>query len=58
MPSCVVIYHRKQANPYLSRYGSDWKEYLRKCSSMSRFKCITEKVYHMKDEIDRVMKGT
>jgi hypothetical protein len=54
--SRVCMDHRRETNPYLSRYGSDyWMNEIHKCSAMSGFICVTKMVHHMKKETDRVM---
>jgi hypothetical protein len=58
VPSRVSMDHRKEDNPYLSRYGTTWKDKIRKCSAMAGCICVTKMLWHMKDETDRVMKGT
>jgi transposase len=58
-PSRVTTDHRKDENPYLSRYGCDrWMEEIRKCTAMSSSICVTQMIHHMVDETERVMKGT
>jgi hypothetical protein len=57
--SRVHVDHRRETNPYLSRYGSDyWMDEILKCSAMSGFICTTKMVSHMKKETDIVMEGT
>jgi hypothetical protein len=58
VPSRVSMDHRKEANPYLSRYGPTWKDEIRKCSAMVGCICVTKMAWYMKDETDWVMKGT
>jgi hypothetical protein len=59
MPSRVRLDHRKEENPYLSRYGLDsWKDEIRKCSAMSGFICAMKMVHHMKEETERIIEGT
>jgi hypothetical protein len=57
VPSHVYKDHRKEDNPYLSRFGRDsWKDEIGKCSSMSGNICVTKMIHHimMVDEVDRM----
>ena len=55
MPS--IKYHRKAENPDFSRYGERWVEKLKSSSSMSKFYCITDLIFFMMKEAERLMKG-
>jgi hypothetical protein len=58
VPSRVFKDHKKDNNPYLSRYGPIWKDAIRRCASMAGSISVTKMIWHMKDETDRVMEGT
>jgi hypothetical protein len=51
--------HRQNDNPCLSRYGPDlWLSDIRKCTTLSGYRCVTEMIDHIDTETKRVMKGT
>ena len=50
--------HRKEANPYLSRYGNDWETHIKKSPTFNNSVLITDYIQHIMDESARVMKGT
>ena len=56
MPS--IKDHRKAKNPYFSRYGERWVEKLKLSSSMSKFCCITDLIWFMMKEAEKLMKGS
>ena len=56
MPS--IKDHRKSKNPYLSRYGDIWVENLKPSSSMSKLCCITDLIWFMVKESEKLMKGS
>ena len=45
-------------NPYEARYGSTWRDEIKKVGAMSKHVCITEMVQHIYDESKRIMMGT
>jgi hypothetical protein len=58
-PLRVTKDHKKDENPYLSRYGCDWwMEEIRKCTAMSSSIFVIQMIHHMVDKIERIMKGT
>ena len=50
--------HRQSANPYLSKYGSNWLDHLKQSPSMSSYVCITDYVEFIINESSKVMKGS
>ena len=52
------IDHRKKDNPYKSKYGNQWKRYLKKSVTFSHSVSIADYIDHMMTESKRVMKGT
>ena len=53
-----TIDHRKAANPYLSRYGDDWKQHIRTDIARSGSICITDLVLHMNSATADAFKDT
>ena len=53
-----VIDHRREANPYLSRYGDEWKDHIRTDIRRSGSVCITELIHHMDDCTRAAYDGT
>jgi hypothetical protein len=58
VPSRAMKDHKKANHPYLSRYGRAWKDDFRKYAIVAGSISITKMVWHMKDEVDRITKGT
>ena len=56
MPS--IKYHMKEKNPYLLIYGEMWVEKLKSSSSMSKIFCITDLIWFIMKEADKLMKGS
>jgi hypothetical protein len=54
--SCVD--HRKAANPYESRYGSDWETHLKQATALSPYVNIKDIILYMCDESQTLMEGT
>ncbi len=52
------IDHRKKDNPYKSKYGTEWKKYLKKSVTFSHSVSIADYIVHMMEESKRVMEGT
>lgn len=52
------IDHRKKDNPYKSKYGDEWKKYLKKSVTFSHSALISDYIEHMMCESKRVMEGT
>ena len=52
------IDHQKKDNPYKSKYGSEWKTYLKKSVTFSHSVTVTDYFKHMMSESKRVMEGT
>ena len=52
------IDHRKEDNPYKSKYGDNWKKNMMKSITFSHCKCVTDYIHHLMTESERVMKGT
>jgi hypothetical protein len=51
VPSRVRKDHRKDENPYLSRYGRDaWMSTVLKWSALSGYRCVTEMIEHMVED--------
>ena len=57
-PTPSIKYHRKAKNTYLLRYGERWVEKLKLSSSMSKFCCITDMIWFMMKEAEKLMKGS
>jgi hypothetical protein len=53
-----IIDHRKEANPYESKFGSDWGEPIDKSVTLSQYVCITDMVEHIFVESAKLFKGT
>jgi hypothetical protein len=49
--------HRKEANPYESKFGSDWEEHIDKSVTLSQYVCITDMVEHIFVESAKLFKG-
>lgn len=49
-PLPPLVDHREAENPYLSRYGEGWEEYVKKGEFVRDKVCITDLVQHMYDE--------
>ena len=56
-PTPSITDHRKSKNPYFSGYGERWVEKLKSSSSMSKFCCITDMIWFMMKEAEKLMKG-
>lgn len=52
----TTVDHRKAPNPYLSRYGDQWREIIK--GSIKGHVCVTDLIEHMMKESARIMKGT
>ena len=50
--------HRKSNNPYESKFGDDWRKYLRKLCALSPYVPITDVIKCMYEESQRLMVGT
>ena len=50
--------HRKEPNPYLSKYGDEWRTVISKTVGLSPFVCVTSLVTYIIEESTRIMKGT
>ena len=50
--------HRKENNPYLSKYGSEWETVISKTVAVSQYVSITSLVTYIIDESSRIMEGT
>jgi hypothetical protein len=50
--------HRKEENPYESKYDKEWREKIRTTVGMSPYVCITEMIKHIYDESKKMFKGT
>jgi len=50
--------HRKEENPYMSRYGDDWEKEIAKTAALSGYALITEMIQHIHDETQNMMKNT
>ena len=57
-PTPSIKDHRKAKNPYFLRYGERWLEKLKSSSSMSKFFCITDLIWFMMKESEKLMKGS
>ena len=53
-----VIDHRKALNPYLSRYGENWKKYMMSSPTFSNSALVTDYIEHLMEESSKVMRGT
>jgi hypothetical protein len=55
VPSRVRKDHRKEENPYLSRYRRDaWVSAIHKCSALSGYRCVTEMIEQMVEETKKL----
>ena len=52
------IDHRKDNNPYISKYGDEWEREIKKSVTFSTSVIITDYVEHIMKESERVMKDT
>jgi len=52
------IDHGSAPNPYLSKFGTNWEQHLRKSSAFSSVIVVTEYIEHLMKESERAMKGT
>ena len=52
------VNHLLEDNPYLSRYGDNWRDKIAKVKSMSKFVCVTELITHIFAETGKAFKGT
>ena len=57
-PEPSVKDHRKERNPYYSRYGERWVDKLKSSSSMSKLCCITDLIRFMMREAENLIKGS
>lgn len=48
--------HRKNENPYLSRYGNDWEKHIDKTALVGRV-CVTELIDHMFEQTKALFPG-
>ena len=55
-PTSSIKDHKKAKNSYLSRYGERWVEKLKSSSSMSKFCCITDLIWFMMKDTEKLMK--
>jgi hypothetical protein len=53
-----IIDHRKEANPYESKFGLDWEEHIDKSVTLSQYVCITDMVEHIFVESAKLFKVT
>jgi len=53
-----LIDHTREENPYLSRYGGEWKERIKQTHSMSPYVCVTDLILHMVRVCDDFFKDT
>ena len=53
-----VIDHRKAPNPYLRRYGDDWRQHIRHDIRKDGHVCIMEVVEHMNSATAKFFEGT
>ena len=53
-----VVDHRKASNPYISRYGDDWKKHIQQDIRKDGHVCITELVEHMNSVTGKFFEGT
>lgn len=56
-PAPPDIDYRKQSNPYLARYGTDWMAKIKTCSMLSGYVCITELVEHVYHKTAALFQG-
>ena len=57
-PTNSIKDHRKAKNMYFSRYGERWVEKLKSSSSTSKFFCITDLIWFIMKEAEKLMKGS
>jgi hypothetical protein len=50
--------HRKDVNPYKSKYGDDWEAQINASVALSKYVCITEMIEFMMVSAAKVFKGT
>ena len=49
---------QERKNPYISKYGERWVEKLKSSSSMSKLSCITDLIWFMMKEAEKLIKGS
>ena len=52
------IDHRKEDNPYKSKYGEQWQTHLKASVALSPYVCVTDIILYMCAESKRLMEGT
>jgi hypothetical protein len=57
-PDDLIVDHRQAENPYLSLYGEEWEQKLKRSASLAAYISITDMIEFMVGESQRVMKGT
>ena len=53
-----LIDYTQYDNPYEAKYGSSWKEDIKKVKSMRRICCITDMIMHIVVKSSQIFKGT
>ena len=56
--SIAKIDHRLAANPYQSKYGSDWKTKIEKSPSLRLVRPVSDMIHHMAQETSNALKDT
>ena len=54
----IKINHLDHDNPYVSKYGTDWEKYIKKCQTLKDAVFVKELIDHKYEKSSDIMKGT
>eukprot|EP00957_Ditylum_brightwellii_P171052 13021590-Ditylum_brightwellii.AAC.1 len=57
-PEHLVVDYKQDANPYVARYGNNWRNVIRGTTGMKKYVHINVLVQHMHDETEKAFKET
>lgn len=57
-PAPIIVDHKKEINPYLSLYGENWEDEIKKRKILNKVLVISDLVCHIVDESSQIMQNT